>query len=120
MTLKKQPLTRVFVVDASESDYDLLQSDEGDREVRTFPSGRDALRCNPEETPTMWLINLRLPDMSGTTLHDMLRGRGCRGPIGLVGDSYCVEDEITARMAGASFYLAKPVPAEMIASTVAG
>jgi DNA-binding response OmpR family regulator len=121
MTQQNSTHTKIFVVDQSSSDYAQLQDELANQqtEVVYFASGRDALRSNPEESTSMWVINMRLKDMSGSTLHDMLRARGCQAPIALVGNEYSVEDELEARVAGASLYLAKPLCPEMFGATAA-
>lgn len=119
MTRNAAQPSRFFVVDANSDDYRDLSKNEECPLVQMvhFRSGREALRSNPDESPVMWIINLRLPDMEGTMLHDMLRSRGCRRPIALVGDEYRMEDELEARSAGASFYLAKPLCTEFLAAS---
>ena len=91
--------------------------EDANTEVVFFRSGREALRTNPEEQPAMWIVNLRLPDIAGTDLQQMLRTRGGTAPVVMVGDDYRVEDEITARSAGAALYFAKPLHNEMILAT---
>lgn len=115
MTRNANGRAKVFVVDALRGDYDTLAATLAGRDVELvcFGSGRDALRSNPESTVSMWLINTQLPDMCGTELHDMLRDRGCRAPIALVGDEYHIEDEQRARSVGANLFLAKPLHEEM-------
>ena len=115
MTRNANVRATVFVVDAQCGDYDILAATLAGRDVELvwFGSGRDALRSNPESAASMWLINTRLPDMSGTELHDMLRDRGCRVPIALVGDEYRIEDEQRARRVGVNLFLAKPLCTEM-------
>ena len=60
------------------------------------------------------LLDLNLPDMSGTDLQELLRARGSKVPVMLVGDQYRVEDEIDARSSGATMYFAKPLQREWL------
>ena len=111
---------RVVVVDAYPHDYDSLvnQISRAEMEIVFVHSGNEALRACLTHEPAMWIVNTHLPDMSGIDLQTMLRERGCRSPIALVGDRYCVTEEITARSAGADIYLAKPVHHEVVEATV--
>ena len=108
---------QVFIVDAFPSDYDDLVRDFGDVELVFFRTGRDALRSNPENAPSMWVVNTQLPDMSGMDLQAMLRTRGCSSPIALIGDEYRTEDELNARSAGAALFFVKPLLGEMLAAS---
>ena len=106
----------VCVVDSQKGDYACVAESLAGRDVELvcFGSGEDAMRFHPEVSPSLWLINTRLPDMLGAELHAMLRSSGCKAPIALVGDEYRIEEEIEARGAGVSFFLAKPVNTEML------
>jgi DNA-binding response OmpR family regulator len=122
MTRNTKMPTRIFVVDASPTDYDTAQPAHcnSETELTFFGSGREALRTNPDDSPNMWVINVRLPDMAGTTLHDMLRSRGCKVAVALIGDTYQVEDERAARISGVNVYLAKPLSSEFLETTCCG
>lgn len=100
---------KVYVVDANRADYANLAdtSFRHTTQIVFFNSGREALRANPTNGPSLWVVNMDLPDMSGTDLHAMLRSRGNRTPLALVSDEYGVEDEIAARTCGADMYFAK-------------
>lgn len=109
---------KVYVVDARQADYsellDGMTAQEMD--VTFFRSACEALRTNPDDEPEMWVINMSLSDMSGTDLQSMLRARGSSSSMLLVGDTYSVEDEISARTSGASLYFAKPLQSEWLVS----
>ncbi len=111
-----RPIRRnqVFIVDAFPSDYDDLVRGAHDTEWVFYRTGRDALRSNPVNAPLMWVVNTQLPDMNGTDLQAMLRTRGCSSPFALIGDEYRVEDELSARSAGAALYFVKPLHGEML------
>jgi DNA-binding response OmpR family regulator len=114
-------VARVFVVDARPDDYASISqraTDEG-LNLQMFGSGRAALRKDPAQAPELWVVNMRLPDMSGTDLLSMLRWRYPGVPVVLVSDDYRAEDEITARCSGAEMYLSKPLQGEWLASTAA-
>ena len=112
---------RLFVVDANKSDYAelLLATASLNTEVIFFQSGSAALRATPEVGPAMWIVNMRLPDMAGVEFKTLLRNRGNRSPLALVGDEYSVKDELAARVAGAEMYFAKSMVHEAILATVA-
>jgi DNA-binding response OmpR family regulator len=103
-------LDDVIVVDASLSDYELLASDErlGAMTWRHFTTGEEALRGADASLDALWLVNIRLPDMDGAGFLAMLRRRSRRRPVFLVSDEYSLDDEVAARVAGASAYLWKP------------
>ena len=108
-----------FVVDQRTEDYsEFVQSiADSETEVVFFESGREVLRANPEDQPFIWILNMRLPDMKGVDLQQMLRLRGGSSPVVLVGDQYDVTDEIEARSAGAVLYFAKPLHTDMLLAT---
>jgi DNA-binding response OmpR family regulator len=108
--------SKVYVVDASTEGYETFsrENDLGSAEVAFFTNGRDALRAASEEAPAMWIVNMRLPDMDGTDLQNILRNLGCKAAIAMIGDEYKVEDEMEARCAGADMYFAKPLHRELI------
>ncbi len=114
-------VAKVFVVDSHPDDYQGIcqrATDDG-LNLQLFNSGRDALRKDPAQAPELWVVNMRLPDMSGTDLLSMLRWRYPGVPVVLVSDSYRAEDEISARCSGAELYLSKPLQSEWLASTAA-
>jgi DNA-binding NtrC family response regulator len=111
--------TTVYVVDNRPSDYrHLVQANQDSRQSFAFLSdARSALRVNPSSNRAVWIINLDLPDMSGTDLYSMLRLRFPASPVFLVGDEYRAEQERAARMSGASLYFCKPIQQEWLDET---
>ena len=110
---------QVYIVDAHPNDYNHLarETHQQGTDLVFFRSGREALRSNPDYSPAMWVVNLQLPDMRGTDLQAMLRTRGSLSPVIMIGDQYCVDDEINARSAGAALYFVKPIHAGMLFAT---
>ncbi|HUS38455.1 MAG TPA: response regulator [Pirellulales bacterium] len=108
--------TTVCVVDPVPEDYAHLTSGKsgGPTRFEFINSGRDALRHNAQSKPDVWIINLRLPDMSGVDLREMLSARTPDVPCYLVGDDYRPEDELDARRCGATMYFCKPVRREWV------
>ena len=108
------PTQRIFVVDANSVTYPESTMGPWDfRDAKNFANGREALRSNPEESPTMWMINAQLTDMRGADLVAMLRSRGSNNPMTIVSDSYSVEDEMEARQLG-TMYFVKPIEQELL------
>ncbi|MCE9547823.1 MAG: response regulator [Planctomycetia bacterium] len=108
--------TTICVVDAAPGDYsslcDAVPLHEG--RMQFVPSGRAALRIDPKLDPDLWIINLRLPDMSGLDLYPMIRARFPDVPIYLVADEYSTSDEVLARSSGATMYFCKPLQGEWL------
>ena len=119
MICQPKNTAKIFVVDAQPKDYaDVVGKSVYDSvQFRFFGNGRDALGHLPTDDPEMWVVNMNLPDMSGTDLQQMLRSRGSNAPILLIGDQYRVEDEMDARSSGATMYFAKPLQREWLLSS---
>jgi FixJ family two-component response regulator len=66
----------LYIVDPQWEDYGCVADEVAARrlDVRFFRSGREALRSNAD-APNAWIVNQRLPDMSGVDLLAMLRWR---------------------------------------------
>jgi DNA-binding response OmpR family regulator len=111
----------VNVVDALPADYvdigETLAS-EG-LGLHLFKCAGAALRHTAGSELEMWVINMKLPDMSGPDLLAMLRTRYPGVPVCLVSDSYRAEEEIRARCSGAELYLCKPLCGEWLAAIYA-
>ena len=111
----------VCVVDPTPDDYRGLIDSASDQKNETHfefvRSGRDALRFNARSDPDLWIINMKLPDMSGVDLQEMIHTRYPGVPCYLVGDDYRPEDEIDARQGGATMYFCKPLRSEWVLST---
>jgi len=111
MKLIERRVDDLVVVDASMDDYAALFSDEELQELpyRHFATGEEALQRFDPSLATLWMVNMRLPDMTGIGFLHLVRYRARRCPVFLVGDEYLPEEELAARAAGASAYLCKPV-----------
>ena len=116
MICQPKNTAKIFVVDAQPKDYSGVVGDAvyDSVQFKFFGNGRDALSSQLAEEPEMWVVNMNLPDMSGTDLQELLRARGSKVPVMLVGDQYRVEDEIDARSSGATMYFAKPLQREWL------
>ena len=107
---------KVFVVDPQPTDYSGVVGDTVYDSVQFtfFGNAREALSSQSTDEPELWEVNMSLPDMRGTDLQELLRARGCKAPVMLIGDEYRVEDEIDARSSGATMYFAKPLQREWV------
>jgi DNA-binding response OmpR family regulator len=110
MNAQKLISPNLVVVDANCDAYHALAIALRQHEVQIclFSSGRDALRAIGAFPGALWIVNIRLPDISGVGLLKIIRHRLRRCRIILVGDDYSAEDELAARAAGATAYLCKP------------
>ena len=106
----------LVIVDAQLDDYDALFTDECGQAIRfsQFRTGERALQSVVASSTTLWLINVSLPDMTGIHLLGLVRRRLRRCSVFLVGDEYSTDDEVTARLAGATAYLCKPASAAWV------
>ncbi|PXA75917.1 hypothetical protein DMC25_24240 [Caulobacter sp. D4A] len=113
---------RVFVVD---DDPVLLTFLEGALAksgylVQAFESARSALHAAAMDKPSIWLIDIRMPDVDGTELLKMLRADEAHRDtpvVMLTGDGRL--DRIAAAMgAGATTYLLKPFSPQQVVEKV--
>lgn len=113
-----QTYPKVVVVDAQPNDYATVARNirRDNLDIVFLPTGRAALRFHEKIPPRLWVINIRLPDMSGLDLYKMLEQRWPDTPVYLVGDDYRPEDEIHARMSGATFYFCKPLESDWLSA----
>lgn len=100
----------VVVVDQHPRDYVNLIAGAARRKlrIRLFKSGDEAIHSASVFFDGLWLINTRLPDMSGIDLLRLIRERDPTAAIFLVSDSSDLGDEILARSAGPTAYVCKP------------
>jgi two-component system KDP operon response regulator KdpE len=71
--------------------------------------GHTALQLATKRPPRVWMANLALADMSGVELMQLVRARRSSTPFYLISNRYSADDELSARTAGATGYLCKPV-----------
>ena len=110
MKSNKLSFRHLMVVDANCDEYHAFAIALRPHKVRIhfFSAGREALRAIGAFASTLWIVNFRLPDISGIGFLKLIRHRKQRCRIILVGDDYSVEDELAARSAGATAYVCKP------------
>jgi DNA-binding response OmpR family regulator len=110
MNSKTRNVDGIAIVDPAIDDYELLLAELEGRAacIRMFVSGEEALLAVGKHPAALWMINARLPDMSGVELWELIRHRFPCASAFLVSNTYSVEDEVAARLAGATAYLCKP------------
>jgi DNA-binding response OmpR family regulator len=101
----------VVIADENVDDYEPLLVDLSLRGMRVglFSTSEQALRAERARTAILWIVNVKLPDMTGVALLTVLRQRLPRLAIFLVGNQYSRDDELAARTAGATAYVCKPL-----------
>jgi DNA-binding response OmpR family regulator len=110
MPTKPSQLDYVVVADKKLDDFGPLVVELSERGVRVglFSTGEEALRAASGNAATLWIVNMKLTDMSGVALLKLVRRRLPRSTVFLVGDEYSADDELVARAAGATAYVCKP------------
>jgi DNA-binding response OmpR family regulator len=110
MPAKPSQVDYVVIADKKLDDYGPLVVELSERGVRVglFSTGEDALRAAGGNAATLWVVNVKLPDMTGVALLKLVRRRLPRSTVFLVGDEYLADDELAARAAGATAYVCKP------------
>jgi DNA-binding response OmpR family regulator len=110
MPAKPSQVDYVVIADKKLDDYGPLVIELSERGVRVglFSTGEDALRAANSNAATLWVVNVKLSDMTGVALLKLVRRRLPRSTVFLVGDEYSAEDELAARAAGATAYVCKP------------
>jgi DNA-binding response OmpR family regulator len=110
MPTKPSQVDYVVVADKTLDDYGPLVVELSERGMRVglFSTGEEALRAASGNAATLWVVNVKLPDMTGVALLKLVRRRLPRSTVFLVGDAYAADDELAARAAGATAYVCKP------------
>lgn len=106
----------IAIVDSTPLDYSELAIPAFELGValRSFRTGRGALQAAAEYWPDLWMVGVRLPDMSGFEFIETLRSKSCPRCLFCIGDTYTVEDEIRARRLKVAAYVCKPVQPEWL------
>jgi len=117
--VSRSPLSpQIVIVDSRPEDYRDLQTEANEEglSLEVLNSGRAALRRDASTYPSLWVVNMRLPDITGPDLLTMLHEIYPGVPVCLVSDDYRCEDEIEARCNGAELYACKPLDAAFMAA----
>ena len=101
--------SHVVVVDPRPSDYHGLAAlaEEHGWHIHLLTTASAAMRFTSGTLSELWMINIRLPEMSGIDLLEMLRERHDHTLMLIVSDRYDIDDEQSACRAGAASYLCK-------------
>lgn len=110
----------IAIVDSTPLDYSELATPAYELGVtlRSFRTGREALRAAARFRPDLWMINVHLPDMSGFDVVEMLRSERRESCFFCISDAYVVEEEIRSHVLQAAAYLCKPVQVEWITAWI--
>jgi len=109
----------VLVVDDDDAIRDMLQSvleDEG-YVVSLARHGLEALQRIMERPPSVILLDLQMPVMTGYELHDALKAQGAAIPVVYMSAGTIVRSEAERRHADG--YIAKPFSLDDLVGTVA-
>jgi DNA-binding NtrC family response regulator len=100
----------VCVVDGRPSDYEswLKTANTGNAEIRFFDRAADALRFAQGRSIDLWVVNGKLPGLSGLELCDMLKAQSSRTAVCIVADEYSAAAEQSAWAHRATLFAAKP------------
>jgi DNA-binding response OmpR family regulator len=101
--------SQIVVTDPRPNDYRGLTRLAGEHgwHVHFLTCGRAAIPFARPRAADLWMINVRLPEMSGFDLLEIVRGRVPGVPVFLVADRYDSEEERRACGCGAALYLCK-------------
>jgi FixJ family two-component response regulator len=89
-----------------------------DLQVETFPSAAALLEQADLERRCCLLLDIRMPGMTGTELHDELRGRGVRAPVIFITGHGDIPMAVQAMKNGAYDFIEKPFDDEQLLSQV--
>jgi len=85
-----------------------------DLDVETFPSAAAFLERADLERRCCVLLDIRMPGMTGTDLHDELRGRGVRAPVIFITGHGDIPMAVEAMKKGAYDFIEKPFDDEQL------
>lgn len=105
------PSTRVAIVDDSPNDYGnvLAAIARPDVSMHFMLTGHDAIRFARRWHAGVWVINSNLCDMSGFELAETIRGIKPNALVFIIGDDYCMDDEMQTLTLGLAKYVCKPL-----------
>ena len=116
---------KILVVDDSSVMRKLVtrsirQAGFGDADVVEAEDGAHALDVARSEMPDLILADWNMPNMTGIEMLRALREEGDRVKVGFVTSESTAEIRAVATEAGASFFLTKPIDAELLATALEG
>ena len=102
-------MTSIAVVDANPLDYVSAQPLCKELNVTFLLDGHTGLRLARHGTVDIWVVNVRLSDMSGFDFFEMIVSLHSRPTIIAVAEQYRAEDERKALLNGACHFTCKPL-----------
>jgi DNA-binding response OmpR family regulator len=101
--------SHIVVVDSRPRDYHELTSlaEDWQWHIHFLTTARGAVTFLRRARADLWMINARLPDMSGFALYEILREQVDGASAMIVSDQYDVQDERLACGCGATLYVCK-------------
>lgn len=101
--------SHIVVADSRPKDYRNLAPLAGEHgwHLHFLTSARAAIQFGRPGYAGLWMVNVRLPDMSGFELLDALRDRIGEKPVFMVADRYDADDERRACLQRAALYVVK-------------
>lgn len=116
---------KILVVDDSSVMRKLVtrsirQAGFGDADVVEAEDGAQALDVARSELPDVILADWNMPVMTGIEMLRALRAEGDRVKVGFVTSESTGQIRAEADEAGASFFLTKPIDAELLATALNG
>ena len=95
----------------------LLQEEGWD--VRLYSSAEDFLAHDPTDRPGWLVLDVKMPGLSGTELHAILRNRGFAVPILFLSAHGDIDMAVQALQKGAVDFIPKPLRPERVLEAVA-
>lgn len=86
--------------------------------TRSYGSAGEFLIAEPDARPGCLLLDLHLPGPNGLDLQEALRRQGCSLPVVFLSGRGDIASSVRALKAGASDFLTKPVPGEVLIEAV--
>jgi FixJ family two-component response regulator len=87
-------------------------------EVKTFESAADFLAAEHTDQPGCLVLDVRMPDMTGPELQELLAGMSCRLPVVFLSAHADVRTTARAMKRGAVDFLTKPVDASDLLAVI--
>lgn len=117
-------MKKVLIIDDEEDFCYFLKKNlegRGEYKVTFCTSGRQAFNVILKELPDIVLIDILLPDLSGSEIAEKMRGDARTSKIPFIFlTAVIVEDDIKVRgdVIGGNFFIAKPVKIERIVEVI--
>ncbi|MES1213366.1 MAG: response regulator [Singulisphaera sp.] len=120
MSHQSRSNSHIVVVDSQPQHFRDLQQLAGEQRLHLhfLTSAGAALEFAPRGHPALWMVNTRLPDMSGLELVARLRQHAARGCLCSIADRYRQSEEREACVQGADLYLCKDAASAMECRTL--